>query len=85
MTDDLISRQAVLEKKLYTETEEGWSGYTVDVKDIESLPSIQPRQRTGHWIENNFGHILCSECGGMRKDNRIHHIAYCNKCGAKMQ
>ena len=38
---ELIDREEVLSKKVYTETEEGWSGYTVDVKDIEQLPTVQ--------------------------------------------
>ena len=45
--EDCISRQAVLDKAVYTETEEGWSGMTVDVKDIESLPSVTPQQKIG--------------------------------------
>ena len=48
--EDAISRQAVLEKQVYTETEEGWSGYTVDAEYIKSLPSVQPKQKTGEWI-----------------------------------
>lgn len=41
--EDAISRDAVLEKAVYTETEEGWSGYTVDVDYIKSLPSVKPQ------------------------------------------
>ncbi len=44
---DVISRQAVIDKAAYTETEEGWSGMTVNVKDIEKLPSVKPEQK---WI-----------------------------------
>ena len=39
---DLISRAEVLSKKTYMETEEGWSGYTVNAEYIEQLPSAQP-------------------------------------------
>ena len=38
---ELIDREEVLSKKVYTETEDGCSGYTVDDKDIEQLPTIQ--------------------------------------------
>lgn len=48
--EDCISRQAVLEKMAYTETEEGWSGMTVNVKDIEALPSVTPAEKAGRWI-----------------------------------
>lgn len=41
---DVVSRQAVLSRKIYTETEEGWSGYTVDADYIEHLPSVTVRQ-----------------------------------------
>lgn len=41
--EDAISRDAVLEKAGYTETEEGWCGYTVDVEYIKSLPPVTPQ------------------------------------------
>jgi len=41
--EDAISREAVLEKAVYTETEEGWWGYRVDVDYIKSLPSVTPK------------------------------------------
>ena len=46
--DDAVSREAVLAKKIYTETEEGWSGYTVNADYIEQLPSVT--QKSGKWI-----------------------------------
>lgn len=42
--EDAISRDAVLEKAVYTETEDGWCGYTVDVDYIKSLPSVNPHK-----------------------------------------
>ena len=41
--EDAISRDAVLEKAGYTETEEGWCGYTVDVDYIKALPPVKPQ------------------------------------------
>lgn len=41
---DVISRDAVLAKKVYMETEEGWSGYTVNADYIEQLPPVTVRQ-----------------------------------------
>ena len=40
----------------------------------------------GEWIkaDNLYDTIVCNKCGGIRRDNRIDHIAFCNKCGAKM-
>jgi len=43
--EDAISRKAVLEKAVYTETEEGWWGYRVDVDYIKSLPSVTPSRQ----------------------------------------
>lgn len=92
--DDCISRQAVLDKAVYTETEEGWSGMTVDVKDIEALPPVKSQKsKTGHWEQ--YGNswedkFKCSECGKEQPKilcgERIigHWSDYCPNCGAKM-
>ena len=45
--EDAISRQAVLDKEVYTETSDGWTGWTVDVNDIKALPPVMPEQK---WI-----------------------------------
>lgn len=88
--EDAISRDAVLEKAVYTETEEGWCGYTVDVDYIKSLPPVKQEPKTGHWIKQTlsvkpFGEdtVLCDQCAFMTdKDNTYN---YCPNCGAKMQ
>ena len=49
--DDAVSREAVLAKKIYTETEEGWSGYTVNADYIEQLPSVTVRQTDNHLLD----------------------------------
>ena len=54
------------------------------VMGIKSILSFRVPNKVGHWITDKFGQVICSECNGMRRDNRIYHIAYCNKCGAKM-
>jgi len=41
--EDAVSRDAVLKKAVYTETEEGWCGYTVDVDYIKSLSPVTPK------------------------------------------
>lgn len=93
LTEDTISRQAVLEKAIYTETEEGWSGRTVDVNDIESLPPVIPSRPTGRWIkhENNAAGICmrvsweCSECHVWLGCEYFVRRSYCPNCGAKME
>ena len=52
--EDAISREAVLEKAVYTETEEGWCGYTVDVDYIKSLPSVKPQEPKKEKYDNRW-------------------------------
>ena len=78
-------RQAVLEKTVYTETEEGWCGYTVDVDYIKSLPSVKQEPKTGHWIRiNPAGIYECSECGQNVMTSNICVYKFCHGCGARM-
>lgn len=62
--EDAVSRKAVLDKAVYTETEEGWIGMTVDVKDIEALPPVNPQ-------EPKFV---------VKSDGTIEQIKNCNDC-----
>ena len=39
----------------------------------------------GEWVENLMHTTICSNCGGIRRDNRVDYIAFCNKCGADMR
>ena len=81
---DLIDRQAAIDVA---------SGYChpANIADeLRKLPSAQPEQRKGEWIDEGFyadGHgahaFRCSECGG-------HIIEYdadpfCRWCGADMR
>lgn len=46
--EDCISRQAVLDKKELVELEDGQSFYCINPKDVETLPSVMPKQTI--WI-----------------------------------
>ena len=82
MSEDLISRDAVLDA----------CSQSINILDamsrIEDLPSVTPKQRTGHWIKDSqFTKPYCSECGtscfGLHGfDYMI--SPYCPSCGAKM-
>ena len=67
----------------------GNSVYTVKMKDIRNLPSVQPKAKTGKWIsvhplqEDDEGGYICSECGTGYYDNN--HWHYCPNCGTKME
>lgn len=43
------------------------------------------KRKTGKWIKDIYGNVVCSECRANRRDHRIGHIAFCNSCGAKME
>ena len=80
MEDRAISLNAVLEKAVYTETEEGWCGYTVDVDYIKSLPPVTPQRPTGLWIG-----VSCNDAFGGDYEAWMAHgnpIAYhyCSEC-----
>jgi DNA-directed RNA polymerase subunit RPC12/RpoP len=93
---DCVSREAV-EDAIAEMIVNGESlGYAVAYDILSDLPSVYPKQRTGHWIEDTNGTYTdnhdtweCSECGhaqilleGTPKDNDYN---YCPNCGAKME
>ena len=62
-------------------------GMTVDSiiinKDGIVLKDSQP-ERKGEWVKDAYGTVVCSECKGIRRDNRISHMNWCNSCGCRM-
>ena len=107
---DLISRQAVLEvlKKnrfCFNISQEGyWSGKVLwsenlikddAYKEIEQLPSITPKEKTGYWINAKVGKLFpsndfkCSECGNILDFDGVNcgrgDTNYCPNCGARME
>lgn len=94
MNDDLISRQAVLEKAYPYGNGLEPDGYCVDVEDIQAVPAIAPK--TGHWIplDERFAswssYYKCSECGfciNLRTvtDFGGQSVECCPHCMAKME
>ena len=82
--DDLISRQAAIEKI----SETIWdTAVANDVKTLlKELPSAQPERKKGKWINRSLNILYpewerytCSVCG--EHSNRYD---YCPNCGAKM-
>lgn len=47
--------------------------------------SAQPEPRTAYWTKDIVGSVVCSNCGGIREDNRIGHTQWCNCCGCFMR
>ena len=88
---DCISRQEVI-KVIDRRTIETPDGLCLD-DDItcilEDVPSVQPKQRTGHWVQiskekyvqHAMSYYKCDKCNGQS----IGQTAFCPNCGAKMQ
>ena len=75
--DDCISRQAVIDMMNYGILED----------NIKELPSVTPKEKTGKWIDDEFG-SKCSCCGRythLDKFDRPMKFMYCTMCGAKME
>lgn len=105
--EDAISRQAVLEsiKNLYPDMPvmdimgarrkwlEKYAPYFECENAVEHLPSVTPKQRTGHWIlrDDINGQYQCDKCGmfsGLSKfdveEEGWKLSNFCSNCGAKM-
>ena len=69
------------------------SGFADSIEDFEEytnivkkVPSVQPKAKTGHWIETTVRgsiSLVCSECGADL--GSICETNYCPNCGAKME
>lgn len=91
-SEDAISRQAVLNKKELVELEDGQSFYCISPEDVETLPSVTPQPKTGHWINKKPRWIPslsmtihdayeCSNCG----QPGVHWWKHCIYCGSPME
>lgn len=78
LCEDCISRKQAL-----AEIDRTVLCYTHQARQIiENLPSIQPKPKTGHWIEDeNEMEVRCSECA----EENDNCSKYCPNCGAKME
>jgi len=83
--DDCISREAVLDIIMpYCQDDDGSVGNTGDLRnaldDIESLPPVTPKEKTGYWIYKNLKGQFCSACD----KQSVWKFNYCPNCGLKM-
>lgn len=96
MNNDLISRQAVLD---VLNKHSIMFGYHLpeefhEVKEeIRGLPSAQPEQKTGEWIDGHRSRWdgtfhwfrKCNQCDYEREDdNSDKDTIFCPNCGARM-
>lgn len=50
-----------------------------------AIEALKREPKTGHWIDNHNGTILCSHCGTwFYKDERYSYMHYCPYCNTKM-
>ena len=52
--------------------------------DSAEFCGIHEEQKSGKWIKDECGNVICSECKRFRRDCRYGHTNYCNHCGARM-
>ncbi len=91
--EDCISRQDVLKRREILKDKQGTGYQAVKTKYIRKLPSVNPQQKTGHWIADEVQlpdrvvlNYHCSVCG--RKlvgysTETLKDAPYCH-CGARM-
>lgn len=90
--EDCISRQAVLDGlasiakvKARSDAQKSLMGRIMFF--VEQLPPVTPEEKTGKWIDDEFG-SKCSRCGTythLDKFDRPMKFKYCSMCGAKMK
>lgn len=87
--DDCISRQVVINvinQNCIFENEYNLTASRIKEK-VQQLPSITPKEKTGYWIDDEFG-SKCSCCDihtHLDKFDRPMKFKYCSMCGAKME
>lgn len=90
--EDVVSRQAVLDKAYTYGNGLEPEGYCVEVEDIQALPPVIPTHKKGKWInrrscqvdENTYDVATCSECDEEITIDPVHDN-YCPNCGVKMK
>ena len=91
--EDYISRAKAIEEadKLCLETD--YDNEQV-IEMLNDLPSVTPKEKTGHWVNAKVGKLFpsndykCSECGNLLDFDGINcgrgDANYCPNCGARM-
>ena len=62
-----------------------WELNGLEIREVlDNLPSVQPEQKTGRWIDarEQCGEFMCSNCQFLCCTNQYN---YCPNCGAKME
>ena len=59
--------------------------FDMAIEALSAEPSAEPETITAYWKKDAFGAVFCSKCGGIRRDNRVGHVQWCNSCGCFMR
>jgi hypothetical protein len=81
---DAVSREAVKELIKSGISTDTYDDIELVCKWVDALPSVKP-QKSGKWINDECGNVICSECKRFRGDCRYGHTNYCSHCGARME
>ena len=94
MKDDTISRAAAIDalrtcydtKTISMDNGDEYINYDDAVGEIEQLPSTQPEQKKGKWIDDTY----CSKCGWVHITDAgfigsVDGFNFCPNCGADMR
>lgn len=89
--EDCISREAAL--KIFGDVHPMDYNTKAYIADIETLPSVTPKQKMGRWIKYGeiWGGMQAWECSICKNHNDINAVYtkmpynFCPNCGAKME
>ena len=86
--EDAVSRQAAIDALMksadaHAENEREWQLLLRDRNIIRELPSVQPKQKTGRWIDHDK-YIECDSCKIWYLKDHLIRKSFCPNCGAKM-
>lgn len=81
---DCISRKLMMDMGATCIAARNKDGDLVALGALDILPSVNPQQKTGHWIWCASSH-KCSNCGEYVCFSHKKLLKYCPNCGAKMQ
>lgn len=77
--------EAINELKKYTLGRKNTEKVEISILQLNRvIKALEQEPKIGHWINDECGNVICSECKRFRRDCRYGHTNYCNHCGARM-
>ena len=91
MNNDLISRQAAIDLSYFHGEPATWDNPipdgvdAVDVADLEALPNVRLKHKTGYWIIQRHQGTDIHTCSSCQKVSPPGEWNFCPNCGAFMK